>query len=93
MPFAYLASTWAASTPSEKVAFRWNAPYVISGPAIDGSSNWNLHVLVASPLSNVCCRELREIPGENVVVTKTGLNSDLEAEVQRLVRLQVVAGP
>ena len=26
MPFAYFASTWAASTPSGSVNFRWNVP-------------------------------------------------------------------
>src|ERR1700730_18111124 len=30
MPFAYLASTSAASTPSGRVTLRWNAPYVTS---------------------------------------------------------------
>jgi len=30
MPFAYFASTWAASTPSGRVKSRWNAPYATS---------------------------------------------------------------
>jgi len=30
MPFAYFASTWAVSTPSGRVKFRWNAPYATS---------------------------------------------------------------
>ena len=30
MPFAYVASTWAASTPSGSVTLRWNAPYATS---------------------------------------------------------------
>ena len=30
MPFAYVASTWAASTPLGRVTLRWNAPYVTS---------------------------------------------------------------
>src|SRR5258708_6512169 len=30
MPFASLASTWAASTPSGSVKLRWNAPYATS---------------------------------------------------------------
>src|SRR5439155_6473061 len=30
MPFAYFASTWAASTPSGRAKFRWNAPYATS---------------------------------------------------------------
>jgi hypothetical protein len=30
MPFAYFASTWAASTPSGSVKLRWNAPYSTS---------------------------------------------------------------
>lgn len=30
MPFAYFASTWAASTPSGSAKFRWNAPYATS---------------------------------------------------------------
>jgi hypothetical protein len=48
-----------------------------SEPAADGSSNSRLHVLVASPLSNVCCRELCETAGENVTVTKHGFGSRL----------------
>ena len=30
MPFAYFASTWAASTPSGSAKLRWNAPYATS---------------------------------------------------------------
>src|SRR3989442_15381892 len=30
MPFAYFASTWAASTPSGSTKLRWNAPYSTS---------------------------------------------------------------
>jgi hypothetical protein len=30
MPFAYFASTWAASTPSGSAKSRWNAPYATS---------------------------------------------------------------
>ena len=30
MPFASVASTWAASTPSGSVKLRWNAPYASS---------------------------------------------------------------
>ena len=30
MPFTYVASTWAASTPSGSVTLRWNAPYATS---------------------------------------------------------------
>src|SRR5438132_13436075 len=30
IPFAYFASTWAASTPSGRAKFRWNAPYATS---------------------------------------------------------------
>jgi hypothetical protein len=29
-PFAYFASTWAASTPSGRAKSRWNAPYATS---------------------------------------------------------------
>jgi hypothetical protein len=34
-----------------------------------------MHVLVASPLSNICYRELCETAGENVTVTKHGFES------------------
>ena len=30
MPFAYFASTWAASTPSGRAKSRWNVPYATS---------------------------------------------------------------
>jgi hypothetical protein len=46
-------------------------------PATGNSRNCRLHVLVASALSNVCCRELCETTGENVTGLKHGFEPGL----------------